>query len=66
MRDLLECAWPAVLDAARQPFRSVTWIASLWVIASPDGADLARTRRQEAEYMVLFYGVTRTRYLAER
>jgi transposase len=45
MRDLLECAWPAVLDAARQPFRSVTWIASLWVITSRDGADLARTRR---------------------
>jgi transposase len=22
MRDLLECAWPAVLDAARQPFKS--------------------------------------------
>jgi transposase len=45
MRDLLECAWPAVLDAARQPFRSVTWIASLRVITSRDGADLARTRR---------------------
>jgi hypothetical protein len=24
MRDLLECAWPAALDAARQPFRSGT------------------------------------------
>jgi transposase len=24
MRDLLECAWPAALDTARQPFRSGT------------------------------------------
>jgi transposase len=45
MRDLLECAWPAVLDAARQPFRSVTWTASLAVIAGRDGGDLFRTRR---------------------
>jgi transposase len=45
MRDLLECAWPAVLDAARQPFRSVTWIASLAVITGRDGGNLARTRR---------------------
>ena len=35
MRDLLECAWPAVLDAARQPFRSATWLAALTVIAGP-------------------------------
>ncbi len=45
MRDLLECAWPAALDAARQPFRSVTWIAALAVVAGRDGGDLARTRR---------------------
>jgi len=45
MRDLLECAWPAVLDAARQPFRSATWIASLAVITGRDGGNLARTRR---------------------
>jgi hypothetical protein len=45
MRDLLECAWPAVLDAARQPFRSVTWMAALAVVAGRDGGDLARTRR---------------------
>jgi len=45
MRDLLECAWPAVLDAARWPFRSVTRVASLAVIAGRDGGDLARTRR---------------------
>jgi transposase len=45
MRDLLECAWPAVLDTARQPFRSSTWIAALSVIAGRDGGDFARTRR---------------------
>jgi len=45
MRDLLECAWPAALDTARQPFRSATWMAALSVIAGRDGGDLARTRR---------------------
>jgi hypothetical protein len=45
MRDLLECAWPAALDTARQPFRSGTWMAALPVIARRDGGDFARTRR---------------------
>jgi transposase len=45
MRDLLECAWPAALDTARQPFRSGTWMAALPVIAGRDGGDFARTRR---------------------
>jgi transposase len=45
MRDLLECAWPAALDTARQPFRSGTWIAALLVIAGRDGGDFTRTRR---------------------
>jgi transposase len=45
MRDLLDCAWPAALDTARQPFRSRTWIAALAVIVDRDGGDLARTRR---------------------
>src|SRR5262249_2544033 len=45
MRDLLECVWPAALDTARQPFRSGTWVAALWVIAGRDGGDFARTRR---------------------
>jgi transposase len=45
MRDLLECAWPAALDTARQPFRSQTWIAALLVIAGRDDGDFARTRR---------------------
>jgi transposase len=45
MRDLLECAWPAALDTARQPFRSATWVAGLLVIAGRDGGDFTRTRR---------------------
>jgi transposase len=45
MRSLLECVWPAALDAARQPFRSRTWTAAMTVICERDGGDLARTRR---------------------
>jgi transposase len=45
MRDLLECAWPAALDTARQPFRSATWTAAMVVIAGRDCGDFARTRR---------------------
>src|ERR1022692_532747 len=45
MRDLLECAWPATLDTARQPFRSGTWMAALLVVAGRDGGDFTRTRR---------------------
>ncbi len=46
MRDLLECAWPAVLDVARQPFRSTTWHAALTVALSrAAGGDLARVTR---------------------
>jgi transposase len=45
IRALLECAWPASLDTARQPFRSVTWAAAMSVIMERDGGDLARTRR---------------------
>jgi transposase len=45
MRALLECAWPASLDAARQPFRWATWPAAMSVILNRDGGDLARTRR---------------------
>jgi transposase len=45
MRDLLDCVWPAVLDTARQPFRSCTWIAALAVIVDRDSGELARTRR---------------------
>ena len=49
MRDLLECVWPAALDSARQPFRSRTWAAAMWVILDRDGAaasgEFTRTRR---------------------
>ena len=43
MRDLLECAWPGVLDAARQPFKSTTWHAALIVALTRAAAgDLSR------------------------
>ncbi len=45
IRDLLECVWPAVLQAAKQPFKSSTWVAALTVIIVRDGGDFARTRR---------------------
>src|SRR4051794_33746031 len=45
MRDLLECVWPVVLEAAAQPFKSRTWAAALWVVLDRDGADFARTKR---------------------
>ena len=32
LRDLLECAWPAVLDAAADPFASTNWCAALAVV----------------------------------
>jgi transposase len=44
-RDLLECVWPAALDTAKQPFRSRTWAAAMWVILHRDGGDFDRTRR---------------------
>lgn len=45
MRDLLECVWPAALETARQPFRSVTWMAAVSLIVGRDGGDFGRTRR---------------------
>jgi transposase len=53
LRDLLECAWPTVLTAAAQPFRSTTWCAGLAVVldrANGDPHRLARlgVRRFEA------------------
>ena len=53
MRDLADCACPAALDTAQQPFRSQTWIAALTVIVDRDGDDLARDAPRHA-------------YLAER
>ena len=46
MRDLLGCAWPAVLDTARQPFKSTTWHAALTVaLDRAAGGDLSRVTR---------------------
>jgi transposase len=45
MRDLLECVWPAALQAANWPFRSKTWAAAMWVVLDRDDGDLARTQR---------------------
>jgi transposase len=45
MRDLLECVWPAVLDAARQPFKPATWQAALTVALKPADGDLGRVSR---------------------
>ncbi len=45
MRALLECVWPAALDTAKQPFRSVTWAAAMAVVVDRDCGDLTRTRR---------------------
>src|SRR6516162_5858443 len=45
IRDLPECAWPAVLAASGSPFRSVTWCASLAVVPGRCAGDLRRVRR---------------------
>lgn len=36
LRDLLECAWPAVLAAAAEPLDSTTWLAAMAVSIDPD------------------------------
>ncbi|MFI5895677.1 IS110 family transposase [Actinoplanes sp. NPDC051513] len=46
IRALLECVWPAALQAARHPFRSATWTAALSVVVERDGGDLSRARRR--------------------
>jgi transposase len=45
IRDLAECAWPAVLAASASPFRSVSWCASLAVVLDRCAGDLGRVRR---------------------
>ncbi len=45
VRDLLECVWPAALQAAKHPFKSTTWVAAMTVVMHRDGGDLDRTRR---------------------
>ncbi|MFC5142017.1 IS110 family transposase [Actinomycetospora rhizophila] len=46
LRDLLECVWPAVLEAATRPLESASWCASIAVVLrrARDG-DLAPVRR---------------------
>lgn len=41
VRDLLECAWPAALGAAKDPLDSVTWLAAMAAV----DADPGRIRR---------------------
>jgi transposase len=45
LRDLLDCVWPAVLDAAGSPFRSASWQASLAVVLDRAAGDLGRVHR---------------------
>jgi transposase len=45
VRDLLECAWPAALEAAGKPFRAATWCAAVTVALARGCGDLARVRR---------------------
>jgi transposase len=45
IRDLLECAWPAVLSASGSPFRSCSWRAAVAVVLDRSAGDLARVRR---------------------
>lgn len=44
LRDLLECAWPASLAAAAQPFDSMSWQASMFVVLDRCDGDPARVR----------------------
>lgn len=47
--DLLGCAWPAPLLAARRPLESVTWLAGLAVITGRCCGEPARLRRMGYE-----------------
>jgi len=46
LRDLLECAWPAVLDAAASPFDSTNWCAALAVVLERCDGDPRRLARR--------------------
>jgi hypothetical protein len=48
MRALLECVWPASLDTAKHPFRSVTWAAAMSVVCERGGGDPRRFRTARA------------------
>ena len=47
IRDVLECVWPAVLDAAKDPLESASWLAAVTVVLDRVGAtgDLTVIRR---------------------
>jgi len=46
LRDLLECVWPAGLDASPSPFRSRSWCAAMTVVLDRATAgDLTKVRR---------------------
>jgi transposase len=54
IRDFLSVAWPAAETAARVPFRCVTWLACLEVVASRCGGDPARVADLgEQEFLAL-------------
>lgn len=45
LRDLLECAWPAALTSARQPFLAKSWLAALTVVLQRCDGHPERLRR---------------------
>jgi len=45
LRDLLECAWPAALQAAGEPLDSVTWRAAVQVVLARTAGDPATLSR---------------------
>jgi transposase len=45
VRDLLECAWPGVLEAAAKPFESTNWCAGLAVVLDRCGGHPERLAR---------------------
>lgn len=45
LRDLLECVWPAGLNASPAPFRAKSWCAAMSVVLTRCHGDLARVRR---------------------
>jgi transposase len=50
LRDLLECAWPAVLTAAAAPFDSKTWRAALAVVLERCNGDPQRLHRRGLDW----------------
>ncbi|MDD7965501.1 IS110 family RNA-guided transposase [Actinomycetospora lemnae] len=46
LRDLLECVWPAALEAAKRPLESASWCAAIAVVLARAGdGDLSAVRR---------------------